>query len=69
MSLDKGKDISWAFKILFVAIVLLGVYLIGLFLDFPVSYFFGLAVGIVAALLIFIILFKLPKIYVKVSKY
>lgn len=69
MSLDKGKDISWAFKILFVAMVLLGVYLIGLLLDFPVSYFFGLAIGIVAALLIFLILFKLPKIYVKVSKY
>ena len=69
MSLDKGKDISWAFKILFVAIVLLGVYLMGLLLNFPVSYFIGLAIGIIAALLIFIILFKLPKIYVKVSKY
>jgi len=69
MSLDKGKDISWAFKIIFVLIVLAGVYIMGLFLNFPLAYFIGLAIGIVAALLIFLILFKLPKVYVKVSKY
>ena len=69
MSLDKGKNISWVFKIIFVVIVLAGVYIIGLILNFPLAYFIGLAIGIVAALLIFLILFKLPKIYVKVSKY
>ena len=69
MSLDKGKDISWAFKIILVILVLLGVYIMGLFLKFPLTYFIGLAIGIVAAFLIFLILFKLPKVYVKVSKY
>jgi hypothetical protein len=69
MSLDKGKNISLVFKIIFVIIVLAGVYIIGLLLDFPLNYFIGLVIGIVAAFLIFLILFKLPKIYVKVSKY
>jgi hypothetical protein len=69
MSLDKGKDISWAFKVILVIIVLGGVYIMGLILNFPLSYLIGLAIGIVAAFLIFLILFKLPKIYVKVSKY
>ncbi|MFX0011629.1 MAG: hypothetical protein ACFE9R_15050 [Candidatus Hermodarchaeota archaeon] len=69
MSLDKGKDISWAFKIILIAILLGAVYIVGLILNFTLTFFIGLLIGIVIAFLIFLIIFKMPKIYVKVSKY
>ena len=69
MSLEKGKDISWGFKILLIGAVSVILIIIGFFLNFTISYFIGLAIGIVAAIIIQLIIFKMPKIYVKVSKY
>lgn len=69
MSLEKGKNISWVFKIILIGAILVLVVIIGLFLNFSTSYFVGLGIGIVAAILILLILYKMPKIYVKVSKY
>jgi len=69
MSLEKGKDISWVFKIILVVAVLALVVIIGFLLNFSTSYFIGLGIGIIAAIIILLIIYKMPKIYVKVSKY
>ena len=69
MSLEKGKNISWIFKIILVGAILVLVVVIGFLLNFSTSYFVGLGIGLVAAILILLILYKMPKIYVKVSKY
>jgi len=44
MSLEKGKDISWVFKIILIVAVIAIVIIIGFFLNWSISYFIGLVI-------------------------
>lgn len=69
MSIERGKDVSWVFKIIIILAILAVGALIAFFLGFPLDFIIGLIIGVVIALLIMLVLTKMPKIYVKVSKY
>jgi hypothetical protein len=67
--LEKGRNINLVFKIILILLILGAAFIIAIMLNFAMNFFIGVLVGGIGAALIGIILLKMPKIYVKVSKY